>query len=319
MTGNYVGNLPSLDCTRFCAAIPIKLKSDVAGVIAFLIDIEAKRFGYYPTTIHLDRGSEFINSTLKEFCASHLIKQRVSDPYTPQQNGLAERFNRTILESMRTILEDSGVDKRFWNEVAKVSFLTLNQIPAHRSKKSPFELFKGRTLPLDYFWPIGNRVSYVILPEQSFSKLQPKVVETKNVQFLDYTPSANKPSNWDISVDESPILNEEEGASEPTASSESSSSNSDEEVILALVPDSQSTPTPDPIIESTRVLRDRTAQVKLVKYTYLTAEPKSFIVAMNSKEKERWKKAADEELSNIKHHEVWEDFSEIPDSFLRTT
>jgi hypothetical protein len=87
---------------------------------------------------------------------------------------LAERFNRTILESLRTILEDSGIDKRFWNEIAKVSSLTLNQIPTHCSKKSPFKLFKGQTLPLDYFCPIGNKVSYVILPEKSFSKLQPK-------------------------------------------------------------------------------------------------------------------------------------------------
>jgi hypothetical protein len=161
-------------CTRFCAAIPIKLKSDVAETISFLVNVEAKRFGYYPTTIHSDRGSKFINSTMKEFCTSHLIKQQVSDPYIPQQNGLAERFNRTILESMRTILEDSEVNKQFWNEIAKVSSLTLNQIPAHCSKKSPFELFKGRTLPLDYFWPIGKKVSYVILTERLFSKLQPK-------------------------------------------------------------------------------------------------------------------------------------------------
>jgi transposase InsO family protein len=160
--------------TQFCAAVPIKLKSDVAATISFLVDVKAKRFGYYPTTIHSDRGSEFLNSTLKAFCARHLIKQRVLDPYTPQQNGLAERFNRTILESLRTILEDSGIDKRFWNKIAKVSLLTLNQIPTHRSKKSPFKLFKGRTLPLDYFCPIGNKVSYVILPEKSFSKLQPK-------------------------------------------------------------------------------------------------------------------------------------------------
>jgi transposase InsO family protein len=130
--------------TRFCATVPIKLKSDVAATISFLVDVEAKQFGYYPTTIHSDRGSEFLNSTLKAFCASHLIKQRISDPYTPQQNGLAERFNRTILESLRTILEDSGIDKRFWNKIAKVSSLTLNQIPTHRSKKSPFELFMSR-------------------------------------------------------------------------------------------------------------------------------------------------------------------------------
>jgi hypothetical protein len=74
---------------------------------------------------------------------------------------------------MRTILEDSGVDKRYWNEIAKVSPLTLNHIPAHRLKKAPFELFKDQILPLKYFYPIGNRVSY-LLPSKPFSKLKPK-------------------------------------------------------------------------------------------------------------------------------------------------
>jgi hypothetical protein len=122
-------------------------------------------------------------------------------------------------------------------------------------------LFKGRILPLDYFRPIGNKVSYVILPEQSFSKLQPKgelgvligytdeirsyriltnggkVVETKNVQFLDYTPPARKPTNWDISIDESSILDKEEGTLETLPSNDSSSDKSEEEIALALVPE----------------------------------------------------------------------------------
>jgi transposase InsO family protein len=180
----------------------------VTNTLSFLINVEAKRFGYHPSTLHSDQGSEFLNSSLEEYCWEHLIKQCTSNAYTPQQNGLAERFNQTILESMRTILEDSGVNKRYWNEIAKVSSLTLNQIPAHRSKKSPFELFKDCTLPLKYFYPIGNHVSY-LLPSKPFSKLKPKgelgvligytdelrsyqilansgkIVETKSVQFLD--------------------------------------------------------------------------------------------------------------------------------------
>ncbi|KNZ45309.1 hypothetical protein VP01_8273g1, partial [Puccinia sorghi] len=84
-------------CTRFCAAIPIKLKSEVAETIGHLVDFEAKRMGYHPTTIHSDRRSELINSTLKDYCKAHLIKQRTSNAYTLQQKGLAEIFNQTIL------------------------------------------------------------------------------------------------------------------------------------------------------------------------------------------------------------------------------
>ncbi|KAI7934024.1 hypothetical protein MJO29_016595 [Puccinia striiformis f. sp. tritici] len=160
--------------TRYCSGIPLKNKSDVPEVLSLLIDVEAKRFGHYPSVLHLDRGTEFINQKLQDYCKSHIIKSRTSDPYTPQQNGLAERHNRTILESMRTILKDSGLSQRFWSDIVKVSTLTLNQIPSHKSKKSPFKLFKNRSLPLDYFHPIGNCVSYLILPHKSFSKLMPK-------------------------------------------------------------------------------------------------------------------------------------------------
>jgi hypothetical protein len=107
---------------------------------------------------------------MKEFCIQHLIWTRTSDPYTPQQNGLAKRHNRTILESLRTILKDSGFAHRYWSDIVKVSTLTLNQIPAHKSKKFPFELFKNRSIPIDFFRPIGNRVSYLILPQNSCPK-----------------------------------------------------------------------------------------------------------------------------------------------------
>ncbi|KNZ47082.1 hypothetical protein VP01_66g14 [Puccinia sorghi] len=299
-------------CTRFCAAIPIKLKSDVAETIPFLVDIEAKRLGYYPSTIHSDRGSEFLNSSLKEYCISHLIKQRTSDAYIPQQNGLAERFNRTIIESMRTILEDSGIERKYWNEIAK--------------------LFKDRSLPLSYFYPLGNRVSFLIQPEQPFSKLKPKgklgrligytdelrsyrilsddgkIVETKNVKFLEYSRPESKTSDWDISV--------EKESENGTPSEEESNLDlrGDEDEVEEVSEDMG----PSPNQNNVRVLRERTTLIKPSKYSYLTSDPNSFKNAMKSADSVLWRNAANEELSNIEHHEVWEDKFETPESFLRT-
>jgi hypothetical protein len=95
--------------SRFCAAIPIVEKDQVFGALSYAIDIESKRLRYYPSVIHSDQGTEFINSKLDEYCRTHVIRQRFSDAYTPQQNGLAKRFNRTILKSLRTIIFDSGL------------------------------------------------------------------------------------------------------------------------------------------------------------------------------------------------------------------
>ncbi|KNZ50430.1 hypothetical protein VP01_4430g3, partial [Puccinia sorghi] len=198
--------------TRYCSAIPITQKSDVYNTLATTLDFEAKRFGYYPSVLHSDRGGEFINSSMKEYCREHLIKQKYADPYTPQQNGLAERHNRTIIESLRTILTDSKLSRRHWSDVLKASTLTLNQIPSHRSAKSPYEQLRGKTIPLDFFHPIGNPVSFLNEPKRPGSKLYPKgskgrligyndellsyrilsddgrLVDTKSVQFLEFGP-----------------------------------------------------------------------------------------------------------------------------------
>ncbi|PLW49458.1 hypothetical protein PCASD_01967 [Puccinia coronata f. sp. avenae] len=334
-------------CSRYCAGIPLKHKSDAPKAIAYAVNLEAKRFDYFPTTIHSDRGTEFVNNAMKKFCEKHLIKLRTSDAYTPQQNGLAERFNRTILESVRSILEDSGIDRKWWHEVVKSSTLALNQIPSHRSSKSPFELFKNRFLSLDYFHPIGNKVSYVIQPDHKLSKLAPKgeigvligyndeigswkvltqdnkILDTKHVQFLEFS---SKKTNGEFSIDVDEDTQESEIDAEEVAREldiggddesgeveidniSSVSADDDEEIAESLVPK----------IAPSRVLRNRNPKVKPIKYTYLTTDPASFKKAIECRDGKLWKTAADEEIASIEHHKVWEDAFQRPTSFLRTT
>ncbi|KNZ47756.1 hypothetical protein VP01_6175g1, partial [Puccinia sorghi] len=144
--------------TRYCSATPLNLKSDIYKILSNILNFESKR-------------CNFINFTMQEYCKEHLIKCQTSDPYTLQQNGLAERHNRTIIESLRTILMDSKINRQYWSKIVKVSTLTLNQIPSHRSNKSPYELLRGRNLPLDFFHPIGNPVSFLNEPKSPSLKL----------------------------------------------------------------------------------------------------------------------------------------------------
>ncbi|KNZ51284.1 hypothetical protein VP01_400g8 [Puccinia sorghi] len=132
----------------------------------------ARRFGYFPSVLHSNKGGEFIGSSMEAYCKEHLIKSRTSNPYPPQKNGLAERHNRTVIESLRNILTDSKLSKRYSSDVASQYF--LNQIPPHRSSKSPYELFKGRSIPIHFFRPIDNPVSFLIQPQQSGAKIYPK-------------------------------------------------------------------------------------------------------------------------------------------------
>ena len=66
--------------------------------------------------IRSDNGSEFKNYTLNEFLSEEGIRHQYSAPYTPQQNGVAERKNRTLLDMARTMLAEFKSPKSFWAE-----------------------------------------------------------------------------------------------------------------------------------------------------------------------------------------------------------
>ena len=70
-------------------------------------------------------------------------------PQTPQQNGLAERMNRTILERVRCMLLGAGMPKNFWGEAANTAVYLINRCPSSALKfKTPMEVWSGK--PADY-------------------------------------------------------------------------------------------------------------------------------------------------------------------------
>ncbi|GJY61931.1 retrovirus-related pol polyprotein from transposon TNT 1-94 [Tanacetum coccineum] len=76
-----------------------------------------------------DNGTEFRNSIFVNFCDEKGISQNFSSPYTPEQNGVAERKNRTLIEAARTMLSGSVFSKQYWTKaVAKSSTLEDNKL-----------------------------------------------------------------------------------------------------------------------------------------------------------------------------------------------
>ncbi|GAU27929.1 hypothetical protein TSUD_160240 [Trifolium subterraneum] len=75
------------------------------------------------------RGGEFTSSAFNEFCISEGIKRQLTTAYTPQQNGVSERKNRTLLNIVRSMLASRNVHKRFWPEALKWATHVLNRSP----------------------------------------------------------------------------------------------------------------------------------------------------------------------------------------------
>ncbi|GKG16232.1 putative ribonuclease H-like domain-containing protein [Tanacetum coccineum] len=74
-----------------------------------------------PDLVRSDNGTEFKNRDMLGFCGNKGIKQEYSNARTPQQNGVAERMNRTLIEAARTMLADSLLPTTFWAEAVSTA------------------------------------------------------------------------------------------------------------------------------------------------------------------------------------------------------
>nr|GEW88635.1 ribonuclease H-like domain-containing protein [Tanacetum cinerariifolium] len=107
-----------------------------------------------------DNGTEFKNNELIELCGLKGIKREYSNARTPQQNGVAERKNMTLIEAARTILENSFLPTTFWAEVVNTACYVLNRVLVTKPQnKTPYKLLTGRQLIISYLRPFGFHVT----------------------------------------------------------------------------------------------------------------------------------------------------------------
>ncbi|GKF60674.1 putative ribonuclease H-like domain-containing protein [Tanacetum coccineum] len=111
-------------------------------------------------TIRCDNGTEFKNKDVIEFCGSKGIKREYSNARTPQQNGVAERKNRTIIEAARTMLAYSFLPNTFWAEAVSIACYVLNRVLVTKPhNKTPYELLTGKIPIISYIRPFGRHMT----------------------------------------------------------------------------------------------------------------------------------------------------------------
>ncbi|GJW02370.1 retrovirus-related pol polyprotein from transposon TNT 1-94 [Tanacetum coccineum] len=104
--------------------------------------------------IRCDNETEFKNREMNQFCEMKGILRQFSVARTPQQNGVAERRNRTLIEAARTMLADSKLPTTFWAEVVNTACYVQNRVLVVKPhNKTPYELFHGRTPTLSFMRP----------------------------------------------------------------------------------------------------------------------------------------------------------------------
>ena len=109
--------------------------------------------------IRSDNGTKFKNSVLNEFCIEKGISRQFSAPRTPQQNGVVEMRNRTLIEAARTMLSESILPMYFWAEVVNTACYTQNRtLITKEQEKTPYEIMANKKPTLKYFHVFGREM-----------------------------------------------------------------------------------------------------------------------------------------------------------------
>ncbi|GKB11235.1 uncharacterized mitochondrial protein-like protein [Tanacetum coccineum] len=110
--------------------------------------------------IRCDNRTEFKNNDLNQFCGMKGIKREFSVARTPQQNGVAERKNRSLIEAARTMLADSLLPTTFWAEAVNTACYVQNKVLVTKPhNKTHYELLLGRPPSISFMRPFGCPVT----------------------------------------------------------------------------------------------------------------------------------------------------------------
>jgi hypothetical protein len=119
----------------------------------------------------------FNNTQVENYLDEEGIKHEFVVPYTPQQIGVAERKNRTLIEMVRTMLDEYKTSDRFWAEAVNMACHATNRLYLHKLlKKTPYEILTSNKPNISYFRVFGSKC-YVLQKRSKSSKFAPKVYE----------------------------------------------------------------------------------------------------------------------------------------------
>lgn len=161
------------DYSRYVFVFFLKKKSEVMENLKdFKVFIE-NQTNQKIKAIRSDGGGEYTSKEMQNFCAKYGIQHQMTTAYTPEQNGVAERWNRTLTEKAKCLLFDADLPKCFWAEAMNMAaFLKNRTISASLNDQYPYELFHNKKTEISDLRIFGTTVM-VHKPKQLRRKLDP--------------------------------------------------------------------------------------------------------------------------------------------------
>lgn len=302
------------DYSHYTTVFLLRNKSEAGNrVIDYINKFETEK----ETTIRrirCDNGGEYTSNMLKNFCNTKGIKIEYTLPHSSQQNGTAERMNRTIFNKVRTILCESNLPKHLWGEALQCSVYLINRNPSIQNR-IPARIF-NKDLMLDRLRVFGAKGWQTIVPRHG--KLDARAIPVRMVGYREngyrvWDPETNKVStSRDLKFDENDIRYEPctkdyenqneiisyESEEEP-AHTERDDQNAQHDKMSERP---RRTVRPPQRYDDYETFFD-TDETNIA-YAYMAEnDPETYEQAMQ--ESDEWKEAISKELSSMKAQKVW--------------
>lgn len=332
------------DHSKFTVIYLIKEKSEVFGKFREFVELCRTMFNRKPKMIRSDRGGEYMSAEFTKFLDREGIRYQRTAPYSPQQNGVAERKNRTLIEMARCMILEAKLENKFWGEAVVMANYIQNRMPATDVVRTPFENWYGTKPNLDFFKRFGSKC-YVHIPDEKRKKLDSKAIEAIFIgydviskAYRCYVPSNGKviisrdakfvyrDSDWKIDQDEFKEENEvtithlpddefysadEESGTEEDDPATGEASRNNQQLPIAQREVNEDAPVNDGhnIRRSTRsnfgVPPLRyTGAINVIKQE--SVAPKTYNQTIHSGHKNEWIQAMKNEIKSLQENETWE-------------
>ena len=172
------------DFTRITWIYLLKFKSEVFTMFKDFHNLVTTHFESNLQTLRSDNGTEYMSNNMTQYLSMHGIFHQTSCVGTPQQNGVAERKNRDLLEKTRSLMLHMNIPKKFWSQGVLTATYLINRLPSRiLGFKSPYEVLKNRPIDLSHLKVFGC-TCFVHVQASHRDKLDPRSIKCV---FLGYS------------------------------------------------------------------------------------------------------------------------------------
>lgn len=171
---------------RYTITYLMKQKNETSEKLKEFVSMSRNKLQCKPGIIRTDNGGEYISKEVASYLKRQGILNQTTAPLTPEQNGVVERKNCTLVEMARCILSDGNLPHKYWGEAVMTATYLQNRLPSRAIKSTPFEMWHGSKPSIGHIRVFGCK-AYAYIPSEKRSKLENRAIEGILVGYSEQT------------------------------------------------------------------------------------------------------------------------------------